>query len=233
MLKKLSLGSSMLLSLAVINGGVSHAVSIIDTTTDWNGLESISPFGETDTATYGQTFTVGTETTLYNFSFFLDGENDPGVVDFAGYVMEWNGSESKATGSILYQSGPLSTNANDVGFEEFQFDTGGINLTQGKQYVAFLSASDFFDGTAGTSKVGARLTDVYDGGGFFYSNNENDFSLLTTNSWDFGGENVVGFSDLAFKASFSPSVEPVPEPVTILGTFVAGALGIAFKRKSA
>lgn len=208
--------------------GTAQAQTIIDTTPSWNGTDSIIPFGENNTATYGQTFTVGSDNVLNDFTFWLndfDGQSD--VVDFAAYVTEWDGF--KATGSILYQSGPQST-TNAPGFEQFTFNTGGIGLTSGKQYVAFLSASNFFDGIPGTAELGATgFQDVYSGGDFVFYNNGSDFSLLTQNTWDYTG--AGGFGDSAFKASFSQAIASVPEPTTMLGILAFGAFGLGSLHK--
>ncbi|WP_017653569.1 PEP-CTERM sorting domain-containing protein [Fortiea contorta] len=193
----------------------------IDTTPSWNGSTEISSFGEPDTATYGQTFTVGTDNIINSFTFYL--KNNPGV-DFAGYIAAWDGT--KAQGPILYNSGVRSTGAGG-GFQEFAFNTGGIALTSGAQYVAFLSASNFFDGNFATTTLGYLGQDVYPGGGFVFLNNGSDFSQLTTTAWQtFIGD---GVDDTAFKASFN--AQPVPEPLTILGTMTAAGLGVAMRRK--
>ncbi|MBG1265378.1 PEP-CTERM sorting domain-containing protein [Nostoc sp. WHI] len=227
-LKKLSMAATgaVMIALGVVE--TAQAQTIIDTTPSWNGTDSIIEFGEFDTATYGQTFTVGSDNILNDFTFFLnDFDRQSDVVDFAAYVAEWDGS--KATGSILYQSVPQST-TNAPGFEQFTFNTGGIGLTSGKQYVAFLSASNFFDGTSGLAGLGAILfQDVYSGGDFVFYNNGSDFSLLTQNAWDGGVGN--GFGESAFKASFSQKIASVPEPTTMLGVLAFGALGISSLHK--
>ncbi|MBW4675069.1 MAG: PEP-CTERM sorting domain-containing protein [Desmonostoc geniculatum HA4340-LM1] len=204
--------------------GTAQAQTVIDTTPSWNGTDFFRPFGEENTATYGQTFTVGSDNVLNDFTFFLnDFDGQPDVVDFAAYVAEWDGF--KATGPILYQSAPQST-TNAPGFEQFTFDTGGISLTSGKQYVAFLSASNFFDGTTGLAGLGATgLQSVYSGGDFVFYNNGSDFSLLTQNTWDDIGSGSYG--DSAFKVSFSQATASVPEPTTMLGILAFGVFGIS------
>jgi hypothetical protein len=86
--------------LASVGGGDAWAITVIDTTPTWNGSDGVSAFGEPGAATYGQSFTVtGTETHLDSFSFWLNDFLNPDAVDFAAYVMAWDGT--KATGSIL------------------------------------------------------------------------------------------------------------------------------------
>ncbi len=90
-------------------GGVGQPTGeVIDTTTSWDGssfavgnFTSALLLGEPDFATIGQTFTVGMDNILNSFAFWLDDiGTDP--VNFAAFVMEWDGS--KATGPILFQS---------------------------------------------------------------------------------------------------------------------------------
>ncbi len=104
------------------------------TTSSWNGSSFISPFGESNTATYGQTFTVGSEASLDNFTFYLNDNVNPDFTDFEAFVMGWDGT--RARGGVLYQSASLSTTNNNGsdGFEEFSINTGGLFLTSGSQY---------------------------------------------------------------------------------------------------
>ncbi|HAG80980.1 MAG TPA: PEP-CTERM sorting domain-containing protein [Cyanobacteria bacterium UBA12227] len=212
------------LSLGVMDVNPAQADTVIDTTPSWDGTSEITIFGEPDTATYGQTFTVGSDNILNDFTFFLNDFSDPDAIDFAAYVMAWDGT--KATGSILYQSGPQSTTGAS-GMEQFTFNTGGISLTSGQKYVAFLSASNFFDGIDGLGSMGLPFSDVYAGGDFVYYNNGSDFSALTTNGWDC---TECGFGDAAFKATFT-SAQSVPEPASVLGLLTVSALGTAAKFK--
>jgi hypothetical protein len=190
----------------------------------------VTPFGESNTATYGQTFTVtATDTILDNFTFWMDDYQNPGRVDFAGYVMAWDGM--KATGPMLYQSSKRTTtnNSGAGGMEQFTFTTGGIQLNAGQEYVAFLSASNFFDGVIGTAWWSVE-GDRYAGGNFVFHNNGNDFALLTSTGWHSALMGPVT-SDTAFRASFStpttfaaPTVVPEPASVILLGLGVIGLL---------
>jgi hypothetical protein len=205
--------------------------SSISTVGSWDGSNFVLQMGEFDTATYGQTFTAPADNVLTSFTFYVNDNENPDFLDFAAYVYAWDGL--KATGPALFTSGGMSTtdNGGAGGFETITVNTGGVTLATGSQYVAFLSASNFFDGIQGTSIWGYLNADVYAGGGFWFSNNGNNFAALTTNNW----ENFVGggVNDLAFSMEFSPSQVPVPEPTSLLlfGTGAAGLIVKARRRK--
>lgn len=223
-------------ALAMGLSGVSHAASIIDTTGSWNGTDAVSSFGETDTATYGQTFTVtGPETVLDSFTFYLDDYLNPDFVDFQAYVYAWDGS--KASGSALYSSSALSTTNNGGlgGFEAFTINTGGIDLADGLQYVAFFSASNLFDGSHGQARWGLPYNiSPYSGGSFVYLNNGSNFGQITTNTW----ENFDSYYDLAFTMNFSEPVVPVvpvpaAAPLGLLGLGLVAAFNRRRKQRNA
>jgi hypothetical protein len=221
--------------MATLFTGATQAVSVIDTTPSWNGTDYIFSFGETDTATYGQTFTVtAPETVLESFTFYLDDildSIDPDVVDFEAYVYAWDGNS--ATGSALFSSGPYATtnNGGAGGFEQITINTGGLSLTAGSQYVAFFNTSNLFDGENGGSHWGATGgADTYSGGAFVFLNNGSNFGALTTDNWttDWLGTG----SDLAFTMTFSDQA-PIPEPatMTLIGLGLAG-LVVRSRRKA-
>ncbi len=207
-----------------------HAVPVIDTTSSWNGIYSLGPFGVPFKATYGQTFLVtGPETVLDDFTFYVDDRpitTAPDVVTFLAYVAAWDGF--KATGPMLFTSGPMST-SDAAAFEQFTVDTGGLALDAGQRYVAFFNTSNHYSGVSGNSRLGATESPwPYSDGHVVSSGNGMDFGLLTTQNWAQSTPN-----DLAFTMSFS---EPIPEPATIvmLATVaVAVAAGCYRRRKNA
>ncbi len=121
-------------------------------------MVSVAPFGEAETATYGQTFSVSTTSSMNGFTFYLDDALDPGVIDFQAYVYSWDDSLNQIAGSSLFASSAMSTtnNGGADGFEEFAINTGGITLSAG-QYVAFFTASNLFDAISGTGKWALRM----------------------------------------------------------------------------
>jgi len=177
-------------------------------------------FGEGWTATYGQTITApAVDNVLDSWSVRVD--DFVGTADFAGYVMAWDGS--KATGPVLWQSTQRTTtdNGGSGGYEVFLFNTGGLGLTSGTSYVLFISASNYFNGTADTALIAAGSI-PYAGGEAFWNHNGSDFSLLSATNW--APFSVPGFDvDMAFEASFSSGGTVVPLP----GAILLAGLGIA------
>lgn len=204
------------------------AVPMIDTSGD-TVVSTLYSFGEPNTATEGQTFKVtGAETQLNSFSFRFN-DYAPGVVDFAAYVYAWDGQ--KASGSALYTSGKRSStnNGGKDGYEAFTFNTGGISLVSGQQYVAFLSASLFFDGQPSWSTW--EMSNGYSGGNLVYFNNGSNFGLLTSQTWTSITAGFIGTRDLWFVADFSTPT-PVPEPDTAALLVIGIGMALARRRAS-
>jgi hypothetical protein len=187
--------------LLVGQGVLAGANTVIDTTGSWDGSKQIAAFGEPGIATFGQTFTIGDDHVLKSFSFWLRDDASPGQADFIAYIVRWSGSS--ITGPILFQSAAFTVTSST--FTEFTFNTGGISLQPGAQYVALLSASQLFNGVEGVAAVGFLSADVCTGTvggpdqgcGFVFKDNGADFSALTAAGWGQVRE------DAAFRASFS------------------------------
>jgi Domain of unknown function (DUF4347)/Bacterial Ig domain/Calx-beta domain/FG-GAP-like repeat len=201
-------------ALAAYNGTL---LTTIGTLATWNGIQNTATFGENSnpaaTPTFGQTFTAPTvDSILTDFTVSIDDTGGPDVIDFAAYIMAWDGT--KATGPILYQSASQSTTGG-TGFETFRFTTGNLRLQAGQQYVAFISASSFFDGLAGTGTVGSIGTDDYAGGSFVFLNNGSTFGQVTTSNWS----TLLSAPDLAFSATFTSNTAPtLTSPTVTLGS---------------
>ncbi len=175
-----------------------------------------NPFGNPDTATYGETFTApnSADTNLASFSFWFAGAVNPGNIILGGYIATWDGTKA---GTLLYSS-PMVDYGN-VGENNLIFNTGGLNLNPGGSYVMFLSVSQYYNQSTGLAQVDAGDPTI-PGGNFVYYNNEDNFAELFTHSWDATGLKP----DWAVDAEFTP----VPEPgsLMLLGTGIMGGLGV-------
>jgi hypothetical protein len=228
------------LAFTVLLAGPVSAQTTIETASFWGGVSEIQPFGKPNTATYGQTFIApSTDNVLQNFSFYLRDLGGASDLEFQGYVAAWDPTAgvTRLTGPLLYsspiRSGPSTTQT----FTQVQFDVGGLSLTAGSTYVAFISASGHFastslaSATASWGFVPTDGTDAYPEGGFVFLNSGDNFSLLSTTPWG-----TVGASDLAFEMVFDngevPTVIPEPSTVLLMGTGMGILmLGLARKRR--
>ena len=232
-----------LIAFSVLLAGPVSAQTTVGTVSFWDGLSNVQSMGKPNTGTYGQTFTVPTsDNVLQGFSFFLRDIGGGADLQFQGYVAAFDPTAgiSRVTGPLLFQSAVRSGPTSASTFTRYDFDVGGLPLTSGSTYVAFLSASGHFASiplAAAMSSWGlvpTNAVDHYDMGEFIFNNNGDDLSLLSTTQWSasFGG------SDLAFELSFENEISPsaVPEPSTVLLTGTGLGillLGMARRRRKA
>ncbi len=218
----------VLISLFVAFGNSGEAITLVETYSFWDGRSYVIPFGEPDTATYGQVFMVpnNEDTALSNFSFWVESDNNNPIIDFKPYVYEWDGH--KITGSALFE-GPVMSTTNASGYQEILVNTGNVNLMPGQKYVAFFSASGLFgDGKDGRATFGAIYQSVYPYGEFVFFNNGNDFAKLYSSNW-----NCWSWDDLVFRFEFDnpQGRDVVPEPISVIMFGIGGLLGVGLKRK--
>jgi len=227
---KLSLLKRYIIIISICFIPVVSYATIIDNLSSWRG-SGIGNFGEdnsgpnTDSAvyaTYGQTFKLHAtdDKILQSIRFYVDDNNYYNTIDFAIYLYAWDGV--KISGDALFESPVLQT-TQISGYEEIKVDTGGIFLDYDTDYVAFMSASNFFDGIIGFGKIGWAGNSYLDGK-LVYMNNKDDFNRLSVNSWG----SFRGGNDLAFKLELTPAV---PEPSTLLLVLFSFCLIFVFKRR--
>jgi hypothetical protein len=203
-----------------------------DTIPRWDGSSSISYFGVTDTATYGQTITVyGGYSPLNGFAFEIGQCN--ANVTFRGHVYAWDGS--KATGSSLFDSPVMSVPAGS-GYRLVTFNTGELALAPGT-YVLFASTSQDQAGAPYSACRWGALPGndrYYAGGHFVFLNNGPNPATWTTGNWS------SIYYDLAFRvdglAAPAPSAVGVPAASTtslLIGfvSLIGVALFEVFRRR--
>lgn len=201
--------------LALASAAFAASAQTIDTY-DANTFYGIQPFGNPDTATYGQTFVAANSVLKsYTSSFqYLSGAE----YTFQFYVAAWDTANNRISGPVLYTSGTLTSTA---GTQSYTVNTN-LGVTTGQTYVAFFSTSTQGSRPDGSMYQAATDSGSYTDGKFVYLNNGTDFGALSTTTWDdFGGT-----YDASFRAEFASS-SAVPGPAAA----AAFALGLIRRRR--
>ncbi|MDM7994292.1 MAG: IPTL-CTERM sorting domain-containing protein [Acidobacteriota bacterium] len=214
----------VLLFFLLLSTGSLFAQSDVNTIPSWNGTDYIWSFGVPDTATYGQTITVGVNAgSLNSFAFQIG--NCSADVSLRASIYAWNGT--MATGSSLWQSS-LTTVSAGSGFQLVSFTTGGLTLSPGS-YVLFASTSQDQSGASDSAcQWGSIASGIYSGGNFVYQNNGTNISAWTSLDWS-----QIESHDLAFRVTFGPAPANIPT-LTEWGLILlaCGLAFIAFRRLS-
>ncbi len=116
----------------------------------------------------------------------------------------------------------------NTGDAELTFNTGGVSLVGGGDYVAFLSISQYYGAYAGEVQVSQGSATI-PGSSFVDYNNPGNYNELFTSPWDDTGRKP----DWAIDAEFSGAA-PTPEPAAIflLLTVIASAGLVARKKRA-
>jgi hypothetical protein len=190
---KRTLMRALVAGTALVAAGSTFAETIYN---NFNGYSDFwHPFGNPNTATYGETFTAPAngDVNLQDFGFYMGNPEVPGNILLRAYIATWTGTNA---GTLLYTSADFDF-AN-TGNDHITFSTGGLTLTPGASYVAFLSVSELYGQSSGESFI-SQGDPTIPGGNFVYYNNGGDFAALFNSTWDATGLKP----DWAFNATFT------------------------------
>ncbi|MDD2385047.1 MAG: retention module-containing protein [Sulfurospirillaceae bacterium] len=154
---------------ATVTGGEEHTDldTLSNTNVHW------SPFGETNTAYYAQSF-VATDTDLSNVKFALAYQYGGDNVEFRVLVTELiEDSTGLRPGQILFESGDLSLPSDSSGDVPFSVDIDlSSELIVGHKYAIVFDSYVLFDGSAGTAEFASQTGNPDPNGEFFYYNTD-------------------------------------------------------------
>jgi hypothetical protein len=193
---------ALLISLVLVTALASPAQAAtrtINTIPAWDGESYVWPFGQPETATYGQIITARSDTPrLVSFRFIV---KLPPSITFRGYVYEWDAVAQRAKGVARWSGTTRHTTAEK--WQPVTLQTGGLRLVPGRKYVVFLSVSELPQADAYGIFAQPQNRNLYNGGAFVYFNNS-DAAQWTTEAWDGGsGDFLAPGGDLAFRVIYS------------------------------
>lgn len=193
----------------------------------------IGMFNNIGNSSFGQSIVApDAVNSLDSFRFWLNPHGDTQLwnpnIKFRAYVMRWDVAGERATGSVLWESDTRT------GTGQFDFATGGVQVTSGQSYILFLSTTAVLDQMQGNQYgvlMGYGFND-YTNGRFYSAFNGGDFGLLSSGAWNRDGG--CSECDAAFSASFSSrEFVTTPEPSTY-GLTAAGVIMVmALRRRRA
>lgn len=214
-----------LAALAAVYVMSAASAANIDTAATWNGVDEITDFGPSVTATYGQTITAAVDDgLLLSFTFFARLTSGT-AFPMRAKVYRWDSGANRATGAPLFESGPVTVSA--ATFQPYTFNIpGGLPVVPGQMYVMFVTVSQDLPLPPGFGPFGAEAgSGTYSSGQFVFQNNVADTSRWTGQAW----VSLPGTPtrDLAFSATFSAPAATSPTPVPTLGIFGYALLAAA------
>jgi PEP-CTERM motif len=205
---------------AVLVAGLLFAVSGLADTI-YNNFTGYSdywfPFGNPNTATYGELFTSpnNADHNLVSFSFYMGTPTTSGNIITGAYIATWTGTMA---GTLLYSAGPI--NYDNLGDEQITLNTGGLALTANTHYVMFLSVSNYYGQSTGEAYA-SQGTSIQGLNGFVFNNNAGDFNALFTTAW-----NGPLSPDWAVNLHFNAVPEPAAGSLMLLGMGLLGGIGV-------
>ena len=190
------------LNHASLTSAATATTTVLDTTPYWVNQAGIDVLGEQGNFTFGQSFTAPANAqSMLSFTFWLNDRLNPGVVDFAAHLVQWDGMRPQ--GPLLYSSA-LAVTTGASGYEQFRFQVPNANIQPGLQYMAFLTTVGVPDNQPGSAYVAFVGSDVLPGGRAYVNFLGTSVSDMLQGGWAYVQPSV----DFAFRAEFSV----VPEP---------------------
>jgi len=179
----------LLSGVALLALSVPAGAQTIDTIPQWNGTSSISSWGVTDTATYGQTFTP-TAAQIRLSSFTMELAQTSGTApQYQAFVYQF--ANNKIVGPALFTSG-VFTAPSGAAFTPVTINTGSVVLSPGQQYVLFLTTTNQQPQANSSYRYGALTTNTaIPNGQFVFQNNGATFGNLITNNWSSISEDLA------------------------------------------
>jgi hypothetical protein len=172
-----------------------------DTHATWDGVSYLQPFGNPDTATYGQTFTAPDKAKkLKKFAFYMAPNGVAGSMTFRAELYGWDNAAAHATDAIWESAAKTITlDPADPAPVKYNVKVKKGKVKAGQQYVMFFSISKDYEMSDenSTTKWEIHFEDAFAGGNAVWLNDSGDETQWTTVAW----ANAVG-TDMAFTATF-------------------------------